>query len=578
MPTTRRVGTANRNPTPWVTRRRTLIDIDDDIDEVDEQNGSKLEASRNGSRSSTVQCNGGGSQPVVTQSHKNSRLSPKRSEVGKSRMTPTPRIKIHATSAKRFFRQIRDRSARTPSIQGTARPEPRSVPDTEASQSAESPQACQKRPISPPNYGGYSPEMIQDEISAQESVDEPANGGWVCADSAVPELIIGQLTTHQGQRGRWHLSSEAPYSHQQNWVFIPDEEPTTKRSRQRPRKKQKDRVSFSSLPGELRNKIYAHAIPECRILITATKPNKEMAKLKSTWSEQDVHHKRPKTKLNHVLDTDQIYQGFALTISLLLTCRKIRDDVELYLYSRTTFCFQSNNVLERFLNTASKPGLRAIRKLEIDHQGYSNPEASKDRIFREKYYAKWMKTCTQVGNALTGLEELKLDAILRKWPCEFAALNESNDMFKKACLQLAPRRIMKVKVTLQHPMIQNNRNVLIDLAHALEDQLMTKEGKEARDNWEHEQVVKAIEATKKAAKEARAKARRAKLLASKPLKPLSITKEETAIHKAMPVKVYNKGLEKFHRIDTSVMCPEELDTFKYTYGLTNQKLRADCWN
>ncbi|KAK5101582.1 hypothetical protein LTR70_000691 [Exophiala xenobiotica] len=391
-----------------------------------------------------------------------------------------------------------------------------------------------------------------------------AKDSWVESKSVESPVMDGQLATHNGQPGTWRCVSDAPYTSHKTWFFVPDKVPAPKGRVPRPRKrksKSKGKTTFLSLPGELRNEIYKYLIPECRILITSNKPNKELAQAKKVWSEQQVEHKRPHLRLSHLLDLSQAEQGLGITKNLLLACKQVRNDVELYLYSRTTFCFSATKALHRFLNTASKPGLRAIRKLEILHKGYGHPELTEHQVFQDKYYERWSKVCTQVSEDLSGLEHLKLEAHMRDWPCDLVSA-VPNTPWRKACLQMAPRRLLKVEVKLSHDMIHRNDMALKELARRLENDMMTQEGQDERDLWETEQVLMEL-AARKAAKEAKAAARAAKLRA-----PGSLTITDEDIKKSKPggVKVHRKGgLSDYSTVNTSKMCNAELQYFKDQY-------------
>lgn len=381
---------------------------------------------------------------------------------------------------------------------------------------------------------------------------------WVMAETH----LDGEPAILDGQPGKWRCLNKGRRSHE-TWIFVADKTPKPKSKASRPRRrnpKSKRKTGFLSLPGELRNEIYKYLIPECRILINCNKPNKELAQAKKVWSEQGGEHQRSALRLCHLLDLSQAEQGLEITKNLLLACKHVRNDVELYLYSRTTFCFSSTKVLHRFLSTASKPGLRAIRKLEIFHQGYGLPELTEHQKYQDKYYERWSKVCTKVGEELSGLEHLKLEAHMRHWPCDLVSA-VPNTPWRKACLQMAPRRLQKVEVKLSHDMIHRNEMVLKELARRLENDMMTQEGQDERDRWETEQVLKEL-AARQAAKEAKAAARAAKRRAPR---PLIITDEDIKKSKAAPVKVLKGALGDYSTLDTSKMCNAELQYFKDQY-------------
>ncbi|KAJ9652932.1 hypothetical protein H2198_007841 [Neophaeococcomyces mojaviensis] len=356
-------------------------------------------------------------------------------------------------------------------------------------------------------------------------------------------------------QGRYFYVSNAPYSSTDTWIFIPPAKRPVKTTVPK-----REKAAFLSLPGELRNQIYEQVLPECRILIQRTRPNKELDLLKNTWSTELVKHKRPPTRLFHMVDTHQINQGLGLTMNLLLACKEVRDDVELYLYSRTTFCFDSLKVLRSFLSKASKQGLQAIRKLELRHEGYGNPELTDNDKFREKYYGRWCQICSQIGEVLVSLSDLKIDAHLQEWPCDMSG-SGLNAPWRNAFLQMAPRRLPRVNATLRHTMFHCNTRLMKDLAHRLEDDMMTQEGRHERDLIESKMVLAELEA-KRVAKEARRKAKEAKKNAPT---ELTITMDQIKQQKPSPVKVCSKDLDNYSRLETMSMCPGELYMFKEQY-------------
>lgn len=385
-----------------------------------------------------------------------------------------------------------------------------------------------------------TPKRSSTENKKSCHVEEWVNDADLCA-----KQNSGRRVFHKGQLGVWHCLIDAPYSSRKEWIFVPNEQNSTMPNK-RKRKSQgsKRKIDFLSLPGELRNEVYRHVIPECRVLIVQTKPNKEMEKQRKIWSEEGVQHKRPRSRLGHLLDIGQISEGLGITMNLLLACKQVRNDVELYLYSRTTFCFSSAKILTRFLDTASQSGVRAIQKAEILHKGYANPELTSHRVYRDRYYSRWSKTCAQVGEEMIGLQHLKLEAHLRDWPCELSA-QPLNDTWRRACLQMAPRRLPRVEVRLHHAMIHRNTMVLKELAHKLENDMMTLEGQMERDRVETVQVLRELEA-KKASKEAKAKARLARQNAPT---ELTISKEDIGDQKPTPAKVCTRGLDKYFWVD-----------------------------
>ena len=372
------------------------------------------------------------------------------------------------------------------------------------------------------------------------------------------------------------------------WMEIPPAKKQTRRKRSK-----KAKVTFLSLPGELRNQIYEQVMPECRILIQRTRPNKELESLKTTWSTALDKHKRPRTRLFHFVANDQMDQGLQLTMSLLLACKDVRNDIEQYLYSRTTFCFDSLKVLNFFLGTASKQGLQAVRKLELSYEGYGNPELTDNVQFRERYYEGWSTTCVKLGQQLASLSDLKIDARLHDWPYDMSK-SGLVAMWEKTVVRMAPRRLPRVKVTLHHRMFHCNSRAMKDLAHSVEDLMLTQEGREERDLIETRMVLARLEAkrvarearleAKKVAKEAKRKAEEAKEKTKEEAEKkatkieakakeakmnapteMTITIDQIKQQKPVAVKVRHKGLDKYTRLEPLNMCVAELYMFQQEY-------------
>lgn len=495
----------------WKTRRRVVEDVDDDSG--DSRDSTRTKASALSSASQTE---------FLIQKIQDLVRSPARRCAEQTNLVCSTIVKPCSGQTRNPEQEIKPK-----------RPFPTAAAAFFASQrAAKQPLSVKQENPKIATTSGQSPKDNARDCDDEEWVNDTQI--WTGRKSA-------RNATHNGQPGVWHCLMDAPYSSRKEWIFIPDKQTSTMPNpRPRKNRESKGKINFLSLPGELRNEIYRHIIPECRVLIVQTKPNKEMERQKKIWSEEGVSHKRSRSRLGHLLDVGQISEGLGITMNLLLACQQVMNDVELYLYSRTTFCFSSAKVLTKFLDTASKPGLRAIQKVEILHKGYANPELTNHRVYRDRYYSRWSRTCTQVGEELIGLQHLKLEAHLRDWPCELSA-QPLNDTWRKACLQMAPRRLLKVEVKLHHIMIHRNTMVLKELAHKLENDMMTLEGQMDRDRAETVQVLLELEA-KKATKEAKAKARLAR---QKPPPELTITEEDIKHQKPTPAKVCTTGLDMY---------------------------------
>lgn len=266
------------------------------------------------------------------------------------------------------------------------------------------------------------------------------------------------------------------------------------------------KVSFLSLPGEIRNQVYSLLIPSMRILVVGNRPNKELQVAQKLWCNADTIQARSHFRLSHIADSRHIEQGLTLTTNLLLACQEIKSDVETFLYARTTFCFTSAKVLHRFLNRASPSGLRVIEKVEIQQAGYNHARLLNNDIYRRKYYRSWARVCDRAGQAMTNLRSVYLRVEIFDWPLDIDD-DLDDSMWKHSLVKLAPKRVDQVEVSLSHHML--SQDVARDLSHRLEDCMMTEGGRLRRDEAETRQVMRQLKAQKRATASAARRAEQA---------------------------------------------------------------------
>lgn len=370
--------------------------------------------------------------------------------------------------------------------------------------------------------------------------NQPTSLGESSQLSTEQSRQAGVPTVHEGRRGQWRCFSDPTFISQQEWFFFPDKYTSHKG---RSRAPIKNHTTFLSLPGEIRNQIYNLVVPESHALLSCHSA-------KSGWSERRKY-RRLSCKLD---DEENDRQKLWTACDLLLTCKQVRVDIELYLYARTTFFFADIKATRMFLGTASKPGMRAIQKVQISHEGYAEPTQACDRIWRQKYYNSWFETCCKLGEALTGLEHLKVDAQIHDWPFDFTSDNAPAHLWREALLRITPKKIQKVEINLFHHMIHRNDHVLRDLAHRLEDDMLTVKGRDERDRLETLQVLQHIQQQREASKAAKEKIKRMLALAERPACQITITRDETMLHKQIPRKHRTSGLEHFARLQEKTNC------------------------
>lgn len=316
-----------------------------------------------------------------------------------------------------------------------------------------------------------------------------------------------------------------------------------------PKPKSKPKTEFTDLPPEIRNTIYQYAIPKRSVLILRRHPNKEAEDSKRYWSEEHVTRRPRQSRLMYEPEWNQTSEDFGAAVKLMLTCKRIRTEVETFLYSGIQFCFHDLKSLRSFLRTAPKSGIGAIRSVFIRQEGYGNARAVEHQQYRERYYKGWEQACAQLGEKVTNLQHLKLMVRDREWPCVLSG-KEYTPAWGESILKSAPALLPKVEVRVHHKMIDRNQEVLKDLARRVEDRMMTLAGREERDRIEAERVLAQI-AARKAAKEEKERRRLAKLNAPPPPTELVISMDDIQKHVGKSVvvnKVRREGLDKFTKI------------------------------
>lgn len=311
-----------------------------------------------------------------------------------------------------------------------------------------------------------------------------------------------------------------------------------------PRQNTKE-LKFWSLPGEIRNRIYQYVIPECRILVVQSKPNKEHARsrahLHRHTSSQLI---RGRTRLGYLVNNDQMTDGLTVSAVPLLVCKQFRDEMELYLYSRITFCFSSMKVLARFLKTASTSSIEAVKYIELSQTGYAQLNRLGDESYVTKYQRRWGQMCEQIGTKMVGLEGLRLQFHLQDWLSTPG--QDTYTMWRRSCLALSSRRLSAIKIVLQTRRKSRRHVTLKYLASDLENDVMTTCAQRAKAERIEMQIAAQVQSDR-VASEQEARAQREQVEAfNRP----AIVKTITAAMVVSMSKESGKGKGKAKRLNS----------------------------
>ncbi|EXJ79346.1 hypothetical protein A1O3_08848 [Capronia epimyces CBS 606.96] len=285
---------------------------------------------------------------------------------------------------------------------------------------------------------------------------------------------------------------------------------------------------FLDLPGEIRNKIYDLVVPQTRVVLSGSHPQKELERLKSKIPTKK--HKRPRYRIVGE------FTGDVAPISLLLTCRQMNQEAVQFVYGRTTFCFDRIVVINKFLSIIPGPAAKSIGSIEMTHKGYAEPQWMEDRVWKLRHDDKWSMTLERIKQKMTGLERLSLDLTFFDWPCRL----ETNESWASPLLNLAGDGLDRVNIKLMHDRFHPNK--IEGIAKELETKMMSPEGKKKVLREARQQA--ALE--KKQKEEARKKATKALRIRI----PLG---DKTKVSNSQVKKVVkSRGLEQYARIQPSV--------------------------
>jgi len=223
---------------------------------------------------------------------------------------------------------------------------------------------------------------------------------------------------------------------------------------------------FFKLPGEIRNKIYDLVVPQSRVVISGSHPQKELDKLK--LANPLKKHKCPRYRLLGKFTKNPT------SVSLLLTCRRMNQEAVQFIYTRTTFCFDRIVTINKFFNIAPSAGIRAIENLEITHRGYGEPQWMDDRVWKFKHDAKWRMTLERVKQQMVALRRLSINLTFFDWPCRL----ETSERWARPLLSLAGTGLEWVDVTLEHDRFHPAK--VMAAAKSLESAMMTMEGRKSK--------------------------------------------------------------------------------------------------
>jgi hypothetical protein len=185
---------------------------------------------------------------------------------------------------------------------------------------------------------------------------------------------------------------------------------------------------------------------------------------------------------------------YRVPLSFLLSSRQIYNEALCVMYSKAIFSFSQTKAINRFLSATPLRALQAIQGLHLSHVTTGEPELTRNRRFKLAADEKWLVTCEQTRQKMTGLKNLRLHLTLHDWPSQLG-LREG---WAQPILTLRGNGLDRVDATLFHSAFSEER--LNEAARMLEIAMMSKEGQIAKS----EQEKRMMEVKKKKKSESRA--------------------------------------------------------------------------
>lgn len=192
----------------------------------------------------------------------------------------------------------------------------------------------------------------------------------------------------------------------------------------------KESAKFLNLPGEIRNKIYAHAFkPEFFEIRFADKAEGSLTYRLPNRPRNMQPHLEPDVSLRRRLydwprrvQSKESIPVFKLSpgpTAFLLTCKKVNEEASPLFYAKSAFTFQNLRAFDRFLNTLGPRSKASIRSLHLTHHTAGNAFDTLYQPFTRKFDQKWDNLCWKASEELLNLEELSIDLMINEVPISF---------------------------------------------------------------------------------------------------------------------------------------------------------------
>jgi len=201
-------------------------------------------------------------------------------------------------------------------------------------------------------------------------------------------------------------------------------------SRTRPSKSTPKKIrGFLSLPGEVRNQIYAYYFASqfrCEIASKSANFHAPAPKTVKLWAgsystkSPSLQYTSPTKsdtpltiRVSRPLGKYTLVRGlqtnwFSSLFAVNLVSKQLHAETLPFLYQKTKFVFDAPNRILAFLSTVSNSKLAHITKLQIHYRTYGAPRMAADRVWQDKHRQSWVRACTAASKKLANLQSLAI--------------------------------------------------------------------------------------------------------------------------------------------------------------------------
>ncbi|MCJ1406649.1 hypothetical protein MMC19_000715 [Ptychographa xylographoides] len=203
---------------------------------------------------------------------------------------------------------------------------------------------------------------------------------------------------------------------------------------------------FVSLPGEIKNEIYALIFEPVEIEIIWALPRKTLTYrvvpkaftslegIPTWYGAMDIEllrYRLDNYKLGRKITADRRRLDYArrsrqdsecqlghirTPAALLFSCRQIHDEAISMFYGSYSFRFANHGLFDRFLSLVGLQAASSIRNLWLQHSTYGDPYRTENIRWKTLHDLRWEECCDTIITQLNGLETFRVQLNINDQP------------------------------------------------------------------------------------------------------------------------------------------------------------------